>query len=123
MIVTVEVMYDDLSIVKKPITKLDNLVKTGILIILFKKDSTNIFSLMLKDRYYVKFENNKLSYIQIDDDEGALREHDIITGTQLTKRDDRDRGWIPVNYVEFVGKQVSLDVWKEALTIFENEMR
>ena len=116
-------MYDDLCIVIKPIEQLNTLQKDKILIILFKKDGVNVFSLMGKDRYYVKFASNKLSYFQINNDDGTLREHNLASGTIQTKRTDRDQAWIPTGYIGFVGKQVSADVWSQALTKFANEMQ
>lgn len=122
MAVTVEILYDDLTIVTNPIEQLDTLVKTGILIMLFKKDGFNIISLMGLDHYHVSFVNDVLSYVQYDDEDGAIHNHDLIAGTIETQRTFRDMGWIPANYVHFAGKSVSTDKWNQALEIFNNQM-
>lgn len=122
MAVTVEVLYDDLSIVIKPIAQLNTLQKDKILIMLFKKDGFNIISLMGFDQYYVKYAGGILQYVQFDDEDGAVHLYDLNQNTEQTDRIHRDQGWIPANFIHFEGLGVSTDIWNQALNIFENQM-
>ena len=121
--ITIEIMYDDLSIVKRPIAQLNTLQKTGIEFILFKKDGANIISLMGFDHYYMKYLNGILQYVQFNDEDGVVYFHDVNQGTTQTDRVFRDTGWIPPGFTHFEGKQLSFDMWSKALTKFANEMQ
>ena len=122
MAITVEIMYDDLSIVIKDISLLDTFQKNKILIILFKKDGFNIVSLMSCDTYYVKFAENILEYIKLNDVDGAIHKHDLTTSIITAPTTQRDQAWIDGTFIKFTGFSVDAATWNQALDKFATDM-
>ena len=116
--VTIEILYSDLSIVKKDASELDTFQKDDILIILFKRNGKNIVSLMGLDHYGVKIEQDSIKHVQFNDEDGCIHVQ-YFDGTR--KRKFRNK--MPKGFTAFEGGYVDMPTWKKALSKFETEMQ
>lgn len=121
--ITIGIMYDDLSIITKPITQIDTLQKDKILYILFKKDGKNIISLDSHDNYGIKVTEDYLQFVQFNDDDGAIRIFEY-KNNECCRGDTKYRDkWIPSDFLRFTGGYVEPEQWKEAVEKFQKEMQ
>lgn len=118
--ITVEVMYDDLSIKKYSPSEFTKSQKDKILFILFKDDGKNVISLSGFDYYGIKITENEISFLQYNVEDGMIYTFDSETKQCCDgSPQERDR-WIPKDFLIFEGKQVTN--WNEAVEKFQREM-
>ena len=116
--ITIQVMYADLSIVGVPSEDIDNLKKDDVLFILFKNDGKNIISLSKFDYYGIKIEQDNIKYVQFNNEDGCIHAQYFDGTRKRTFRNKMSKG-----FTEFEGGYVDMSTWKKALEKFEKEMQ